>query len=144
MSLQVDREAPRLFHTMRCNDAEAMIAWLKDVLGFSERVVYRRDGIVAHAELALGSSILMLGAQRDDAYAKRVGEVDGRRTDAVYLAVDDPDALYEKVKTAGARIELEPYNTDYGSRDFSARDPEGGLWSFGTYWPKVGDTPLPD
>ncbi|WP_396604450.1 VOC family protein [Bradyrhizobium sp. YCK136] len=73
----------------------------------------------------------MLGAHRDDAYAKRVGDIGGHRTDAIYLAVDDPDALYEKVKASGATIEMEPYNTDYGSRDFAARDPEGGLWSFG-------------
>lgn len=135
-------EAPRLYHTMRCKDAEAMIAWLKTNLGFTERVVYRKEGTVVHAELAFGSSILMLGAHREDAYAKQVGDINGRRTDAVYLAVDDPDALYAKVKASGARIEMELQNTDYGSRDFSARDPEGGLWSFGTYWPKVGEAPL--
>jgi uncharacterized glyoxalase superfamily protein PhnB len=135
-------EAPRLYHTMRCKDAEAMIAWLKTNLGFTERVVYRKEGTVVHAELAFGSSILMLGAHREDAYAKQVGDINGRRTDAVYLAVDDPDALYAKVKASGARIEMELQDTDYGSRDFSARDPEGGLWSFGTYWPKVGEDPL--
>lgn len=135
-------EAPRLYHNMRCRDAGAMIAWLCTVLGFEERVIYRRDGKVKHAELAFGSSILMLGADSDDAYGKRVGSLDGRRTDAVYLAVDDPDALYRKVKASGAQIEMEPYDTDYGSREFAARDPEGGLWSFGTYWPKVGETPL--
>lgn len=133
---------PRIYPTMRCMDAEAMIAWLKNVLGFVEHVVYRKDGKVVHAELAFGSSILMLGADRDDEYAKRVGDLRGRRTDAVYVAVDDPDALYEKIKGSGARIEVELHNTDYGSRDFSARDPEGGLWSFGTYWPKVGEAPL--
>ncbi|MGH2960652.1 MAG: VOC family protein, partial [Solirubrobacterales bacterium] len=26
-------------------------------------------------------------------------------------------------------------DTDYGSRDYSARDPEGNMWSFGTYLP---------
>jgi uncharacterized glyoxalase superfamily protein PhnB len=142
MSSSVAIEAPRLYHTMRCKDAEAMIAWLKDVLGFTERVIYRRENVIAHAELSFGSSILMLGADRQDGYGKSVGGLDGRRTDAVYLAVDDPDALYAKVKASGARIEMELQNTDYGSRDFSARDPEGGLWSFGTYWPKVGEDPL--
>lgn len=39
-------EAPRLYHTMRCKDAEAMIAWLTNVLGFTERVVYRNEGTV--------------------------------------------------------------------------------------------------
>ena len=47
----------------------------------------------------------------------------------------DPDALYERAKRAGARIEMEPTDQDYGSRDFIARDPEGNIWSFGTYDP---------
>jgi uncharacterized glyoxalase superfamily protein PhnB len=137
-------EAPRLFHTMRCMDAEAMIIWLKNVLGFTERVVYRVDGKIVHAEMAFGSSILMLGADRDNDYGRLVGDLSGRRTDAVYLAVDDPEALYKRVKTSGAKIEADLHDTDYGSRGFSARDPEGGLWSFGTYWPKVGEKPLPE
>ena len=28
-------------------------------------------------------------------------------------------------------------DTDYGSRDFICRDPEGYVWCFGTYWPKA-------
>ena len=136
-------EAPRLYHTMRCKDAEAMIAWLKNVLGFTEHVVYRNEGTVVHAELAFGSSILMPGAHRAAAYATQLGHIARRRTDAVSLAVADPDALYATVKASGARIEMELHDTDYGSRDFAARDPEGGLWSFGTYWPKVGAKPLP-
>ena len=34
-------DAQRIYPTMRCRDAEAMIRWLKDVLGFTEHVVYR-------------------------------------------------------------------------------------------------------
>src|SRR5690348_1887202 len=112
MSNPTATEAPRLYHTLRCKNAESMIAWLKDVLGFRERVIYRRDNVVVHAELSFGSSILMLGADRPDAYGKRVGELEGRRTDSVYLAVDDPDALYAKVKASGAPIEMELYETD--------------------------------
>jgi uncharacterized glyoxalase superfamily protein PhnB len=135
-------EAPRLYHTMRCRDAEAMIRWLKDVLGFAERVVYRGDGVVHHAELAFGSSIVMLGQDRDDAHGKLVGDLSGRRTDSLYVAVDDADALHARVRASGVKIEREPHNTDYGSRDFACRDPEGNLWSFGTYWPKAHETPV--
>lgn len=142
MTKTANLEAPRLYPTMRCRDAEAMIKWLKDVLGFTERVVYRADGVVQHAELAFGSSILMLGQDRAGDYGKLVGDLDARRTDAIYVAVDDADALYAKVKAAGAKIEMELYDTDYGSRDFACRDPEGNLWSFGTYWPKVNEQPL--
>ena len=136
-------EAPRLYPTLRYKDAEAMMRWLKDVVGFTERVVYRSDdGAVQHAELAYGSSILMLGQCRDDEYGKLVGELGGRRTDSLYVAVTDPDALHAKAKAAGAKIEMELHNTAYGSRDFACRDPEGNLWSFGTYWPKVTEKPL--
>ena len=142
MTKQNNIEAPRLYPTMRCRDAEAMIRWLIDVIGFTERVIYRKDGAIQHAELAYGSSILMLGQSRDDEYGKLVGDVAGRRTDAVYVAVEDPDALYARAKSAGARIEMELHTTDYGSRDFACRDPEGNLWSFGTYWPKTSEKPL--
>ena len=142
MTKQTDIEAPRLYPTMRCRDAKAMIRWLIDVVGFTERVIYRKDGAVQHADLAYGSSILMLGQSRDDEYGKLVGDLAGRRTDAVYLAVEDPDGLYVRARSAGARIEMELHSTDYGSRDFACRDPEGNLWSFGTYWPKTSEKPL--
>ncbi|WP_308163540.1 VOC family protein [Bradyrhizobium sp. SRL28] len=141
MTSQTEIEAQRLYPTMRCRDAEAMIRWLKDVIGFTERIVYRKGGTVQHAELAYGSSILMLGQSRDGEYGKLVGDIGGRRTDALYVAVDDPDALHAKVKASGARIEMELHDTDYGSRDFACRDPEGNLWSFGTYRPKADDKP---
>ena len=135
-------EPPRIYSTLRYRNAEAMLRWLIEVFGFTERVVYRADGVVHHAELAYGSSILMLGQIRDDDYGRLVGDPDGRRTDALYVAVDDPDALHARAKAAGAKIERELHNTDYGSRDFACRDPEGNLWSFGTYWPKVNEKPL--
>ncbi|HET7587442.1 MAG TPA: VOC family protein [Gammaproteobacteria bacterium] len=130
-------EAPRVYPTMRCRNAEAMIGWLKDVLGFAEHVVDREGGIVQHAELAFGSSILMLSQTRDSDYDRLAGDLDARRTGGIYVAADDPDALYAKVKAAGARVEMEVHDTDYGSREFVCRDPEGNLWSVGTYWPKV-------
>jgi len=131
-------EPPRLFPTLRCHDADRMIRWLIDVYGFTEHAVYRDGGVVRHAELAFGSSILMLGQHRDDDYGRLVGKPDGRRTDSLYMAVDDPDALHEKARAAGAVIERELADTPYGSREFSCRDPESNLWTFGTYWPKTG------
>jgi uncharacterized glyoxalase superfamily protein PhnB len=118
-----------------------MIRWLKDVPGFAEHVVYRKDGIVEHAELAFGSSILMLGQDRDDAYGRLVGDLAGRRTDSLYLAVTDPDAVHDKAKTAGAVVEIGLHDTHYGSREFVCRDLEGNLWCFGTYWPKAHEAP---
>jgi uncharacterized glyoxalase superfamily protein PhnB len=137
-------DAPCLFPTLRCRDAEAMIRWLVATIGFRERVAYRdAAGLVMHAELVLGGSILMLGQDRPDAYGRLVGDPAGRRTDSLYVAITDPDALHDRVRAAGASIEMPLRDTEYGSRDFACRDPEGNLWSFGTYWPKAGDPPLP-
>jgi uncharacterized glyoxalase superfamily protein PhnB len=51
------------------------------------------------------------------------------------VVVDDPDAHLTRAKEAGANIERELTDQDYGSREYTARDPEGNLWSFGTYRP---------
>lgn len=53
----------------------------------------------------------------------------------LYLSTDDIDALHERAVGAGAEIVRGLQDTDYGSRDFTARDPEGNIWSFGTYAP---------
>jgi uncharacterized glyoxalase superfamily protein PhnB len=49
--------------------------------------------------------------------------------------VDEVDAHFARAKAAGAEIIREPEDQDYGGRDYSARDPEGNVWSFGTYAP---------
>lgn len=131
--------APCLFPTLRYLDADAAIRWLVDAAGFREHAVYRDDeGNVVHAELALGVSILMLGQMRDDDYGRMTGAPDGRRTDAIYVAVPDPDAFFVRISDSGVTIERAPYDTPYDSREFACRDPEGNLWSFGSYWPVTG------
>lgn len=128
-------EAPRLYPSMVCRDPDAMIDWLVRVLGFRLRVAYRREGVVAHAELGLDGSILMLGQARE-------GQPDGKGG-SLYLAVDDADATHAAVLAAGGTIDRPLTTTDYGSRDFAFRDPEGNVWNVGTYRPRMGEAPLP-
>jgi uncharacterized glyoxalase superfamily protein PhnB len=114
-------------------DADAAMSWLESTLGFERREDHRDEqGNVQHAEMSLGSAIVMLGTAG-------VGREPFRSLPAagslVYCAVDDVDALYERARAAGADVPLEPMDTDYGSRDFTVRDPEGNLWAFGTYRP---------
>jgi uncharacterized glyoxalase superfamily protein PhnB len=58
---------------------------------------------------------------------------------SVYVVVEDPDRHHDRAREAGARIERELTDQDYGSREYTARDPEGNLWSFGTYRPGAGE-----
>jgi uncharacterized glyoxalase superfamily protein PhnB len=115
---------------LRYRDARAAIRFLIDAFGFEELVVYGEGERVDHAELhwPQGGGI-MLGSAREDSSISSLPTGTG----AIYLVTDDPDGLYARAKAAGAEITRELTDTDYGSRDFGARDPEGVLWSFGTY-----------
>ena len=130
-------EPPRIFPTFRYRNATAMIDWLVDTFGFKVHAKYMDGDKVAHAQLALGSSMIMVGEARDDAYGRMVGEAGRSGGKSLYIAVADPDELCGKAKAAGATIEEEPTDRDYGSREFICRDPEGNVWCFGTYWPKA-------
>lgn len=134
-------EPPRIYPTFRYRDPARMIDWLENAFGFRLRVKYGEGDAVEHAELALGSSMIMLGQARDDAYGAMVGSPGENGGKSIYIAVDDADALYARAKAAGAEILEEPTDKDYGSRDFICRDPEGNVWCFGTYWPKAHEKP---
>jgi len=120
-------------------DAARAIDWLCEAFGFEIRARHGEGDIVHHAELTFGSSMIMLGTARDDDYGKMVGEPGGGGGKSIYVAVDDADAAYAKAEKAGAKIIQELVDRDYGSREFICRDPEGSVWSFGTYWPKAGE-----
>ncbi len=125
--------APTLYPLMRFNDAPAAIDFLGRAFGFVRReVITNPDGTIAHAELALGPSILMIGSDRDD---PRLGRRAGKGW--IYVAVDDADEHCRTARQEGAKIITEPFDTDYGSRDYTALDLEGNQWHFGTYRPAV-------
>ena len=119
----------KLYPSLRYRDPRAAIEFLERAFGFERGDVHEADGQIAHAEMRWGDSIVMFGAQRDDDFGDHVGQ------GWVYAACDDPDALYERAQQAGATVVYPIRDQDYGSRDFSVRDPEGNLWSFGTYEP---------
>jgi uncharacterized glyoxalase superfamily protein PhnB len=130
-------DAPCIFPALRYRDAAATIDWLV-ALGFTIRARHGEGDRVDHAELALGASLLMLGSLRDDAFGALVGEP-GPGGGALYVAVADADAAHARARAAGTAIVEPPIDRDYGSREFTCRDPDGRIWTFGTYWPKPGD-----
>jgi uncharacterized glyoxalase superfamily protein PhnB len=127
--------APTFYPALRYRDARAAIAWLCKAFGFEEHVVYGDGDDVHHAELSFGTGIVMLGSSRPDAYGRSPAELDGAVSGSIYAYVAEIDAHYERAKAAGATIVREIQDTDYGSREYSARDLEGHVWSFGTYHP---------
>jgi len=124
--------------TMRYHDAPRMIAWLCRAFGFREHLVVPDGaGGIAHAELTFGNGMVMVGSARDDAFGRLVSTARDARTvtQSAYVIVADVDAHYARAKAAGAEIVMPLKDEDYGGRGYSARDPEGQLWNFGSFDP---------
>jgi uncharacterized glyoxalase superfamily protein PhnB len=129
---------PNIFPALRYRDADAAVEWLKTTFGFEEKAVFRNeDGKVGHAELRLGAGLVMFGGSMED------GWLGGGRPDplastvSIYVRVDDLEAHFTRAKARGATIVQELKKMDYGTMEYSARDLEGNLWSFGDYDPNA-------
>ena len=129
-----DTPPPTVWPAFRARDARGLIRFLVDAFGFEETAVYgdQPDGsgdVVVHAQLSWppGGGVMLGSARDDDTWAATPG------TAACYVVTDDPDALHDRAVAAGAELLQPLHDTDYGSRDFAVRDPEGNRWSFGTY-----------
>ena len=113
-------------------DAPGAIAFFVEAFGFELVMMYEgSDGRVAHAQLTCGTGMMMLGSARDGDPFSTTG------TASVYVIVEDADAHHARAVAAGATIFLPLEDQDYGGRAFTATDPEGNLWTFGTYRPEV-------
>jgi len=125
---------PMVWPILSYRDAPAAMAFLADAFGFEQRAAYARDddrSVIEHAELRwpLGGGIMFGTAGKDDSpFGQRAPG-----NDSVYVVCENPDDLFQRAVAAGAQVVRGLANEDYGSRGFTVRDPEGNLWSFGTY-----------
>ena len=126
---------------LRYRNAPAAIDWLCDVFGMKRQlVVPMPDGSIVHAQLTFGNGMIMLGSASGGEMAKwskQPDEVGGCETQSPYLVVPDADAVYVRVKAAGATIVRDIRDEDYGGRGFGCLDLEGHLWYVGTYNPWI-------
>ncbi|MCA6107715.1 VOC family protein [Bradyrhizobium cenepequi] len=127
---------------LRYADAPRAIEFLCAAFGFERRAVYLSESdpnIVQHAQLVWSDRMVMISTAIDSPHVraarmKTVAEAGGP-TMGLYLIVEDVDAHAERARVAGAEIIRDPRDEDYGGRGYSARDPEGNVWSFGSYDP---------
>lgn len=126
---------PKVYPCLAYRDPAAAIAFLQRAFGFSPLLTMPgEDGVIMHAELSLGDEVIMLGAAKPDLCW--VSPLDLPALNAtVYFFVDEVDAHYERAVAAGAKVVRAVRDTNYGSREYSVKDPEGHEWHFGTYRP---------
>ncbi|MPZ50331.1 MAG: bleomycin resistance protein [Dehalococcoidia bacterium] len=121
-----------IFPCFTYRDAGDAMRWLTDAFGLEKQASFTEHGQVVHAEMSFGGSGIMFGSMREE-------EPDNPWANApfgIYVRVGDIDAHYARARAAGAEIIRELNDTSYGAREYSARDIEGNLWSFGTYLPE--------
>jgi PhnB protein len=125
----------RIWPAIQSPDAPALIRLAVDVLGFTEQIVVpgERPDVVAHSQLAWpeGGVVQIASARRDgNPFSEQPPG-----TASIYVVTEDPMAVYRRCVDAGLEIVREPESPDYdpGGLGFALRDPDGNLWSFGTY-----------
>jgi uncharacterized glyoxalase superfamily protein PhnB len=122
-----------IWPTYDFRDVDAMIGWLK-AIGFEEKGIYRDTdpSVVVHAEMMWpNGGGIMFGSHRDNPdWPTQPG---GGST---YLVTKGVDKVYAAAIEAGATGIREPRDEEYGGRGATVRDPEGNLWSFGSYRPE--------
>jgi PhnB protein len=120
---------PEGFHAvtpfLRVTDATSMIEFMQHAFGAV--VTFRMDdptGRVAHAELQIGDSMIMLGQAPSPDQAMRA---------MIHLYLTDTDAMYKSAMAAGATSIREPANQFYGDRSAGVKDPAGNEWWMATH-----------
>jgi len=128
---------PNIFPELIYDDAPAALEWLERVFGFVPgEVIPGPDGTIAHAEMHYGTGTIMPKSASSDTVFGMSPRALGGVSQCIFVAVEDPDQHYERAKAGGAEILMAPTDMDFGARNYAARDLEGHVWGFGTYWPR--------
>ena len=125
------------FAELAYRDGTAAVAWLEQALGLKTLfVVDGTDGRVLHAELACGSTVVMLeSVDAGNEYGMR-SPLDLLGTSGcTCVTVDDPDQRCDRAQAAGGVIVTAPFDTPYGARSGVVKDPEGHIWVITTHRP---------
>ena len=123
---------------LRYRNAKTMIDWLSKAFGFEKQAVYfGPDDTVMHAQLTFGNGLIMVGSVENESPTSKLfrqpDEIGGRERQSAGLVASDIDRLYANAKATGAKIIADWEAKEYGGKAFACSDPEGHIWSFGTY-----------
>lgn len=123
----------------RYRDCEAALRFLKEAFDLHEHAVHRDGtGRIVNAQLMHAGGMFMFGPAQGGEFDRLMtdpSETGGRETTTVYVVVRDVAGLFERAQAKGATILLPLRKHEHGGRSFTAADPEGHVWTFGSYDP---------
>ena len=89
-------------------------------------------GKIAHAELKIGDSIIMLSDEMPGTGARSPRSLGGSAA-SVFLYVENVDTVFKQAVSAGAKADAEPSDMFWGDRYGKVTDPFGHQWSLATH-----------
>lgn len=128
---------PKGYHSVTpylvVNDATRAIDFYKRAFG-AEQIVKMDgpDGKIAHAELKIGDSVVMLSDEMPGAKCRAPRSLGGTSC-GIFLYVNDVDAVFRQAQNTGARVETPLADMFWGDRFGQLSDPFGHLWSVATH-----------
>lgn len=139
MSSQSAMAAAALVPLVRYRDVGTAIDWLCNAFGFEKHaVVTGDDGNIIYAQLRCGKGLIMVCPAEGsglDAVMRQPDEIGRAATQCCYLVIANADGHYRRAMRAGAELVHDGQSDSDGRRGYTCRDPEGHLWSFGTFDP---------
>lgn len=110
------------------NGATAAIDFYTSVLGATERMrMDGPEGTIGHAEIELGSSVIMLADENPEMGAQGPETVGGTPV-SLHVYVEDVDSVFGKAIEAGATTVSDVEDKFYGDRMGTFTDPFGHRW----------------
>lgn len=120
-------DRPTIVPYLSYEDGREAIEFLCDAFGFKQNIAnYDDTGTLVHAELTMGNGVLLMGTEKR-----------AKGSPGLYVVVDDVDAHHARSAAAGATLVYPPEDTEWGTRRYRVKDPEGHEWTFGTYQPET-------
>jgi PhnB protein len=128
---------PEGYHTLTpylaVEDADKAIEFYKDAFGAQENVrMPGPDGKIAHAELQIGDSKLMLSDPFPESSVRPPSERGGP-TASIFMYVEDVDGMFDQAQKAGAQVSQPLEDAFWGDRWGTLTDPFGHVWSIATH-----------
>jgi PhnB protein len=112
---------------------DAAIEFYKEAFGAEEiSRMTTPEGVVAHAEIRIGDSMIMLGDEWPDGPTRSPTTL-GASTAAMHIYTDDVDALWKRALDAGAEVVFPLELQFYGDKSGRVIDPFGHTWGLGQH-----------
>jgi PhnB protein len=115
------------------DDGAAAIEFYKKAFGAEELMqMPGPDGKLAHAEIKIGDSVLMLSAANPQ-FGSRSPKAFGGTPASILMYVENVDAAFDRAVKAGAKIEMPVQDMFWGDRYGKLEDPFGHSWQMATH-----------